>query len=161
MRDANQEELQVRLGVDRARLLRGVKRGYGPPPPYESIYRGGEVVMGDAALGAKGFYAALGYHLPHGCNEPPDYIGLELDFMRFLCQEEAGGWNTQSHGRALECQTWEREFLYKHVVEWVPVFCAEMFADAREDFYRGMAQLTRAFVVLDAEGLRSQDTRDH
>jgi TorA maturation chaperone TorD len=159
--DVPQEELLLRLGVDRTRLFRGLKRGHGPPPPYESLYRGGPSVMAEPALAVRKVYADAGYGLPAGSNELPDYVGLELDFMRFLCEAEARAWKEQGQGRALEHLTNGREFLSKHVVEWVPAFCDEVLTHAREDFYRGMAQITRAFVILDAGEPGSPDARRH
>ena len=39
-KDIPADELKTKLGVERTRLLRGVKPGYGPLPPYESVYCG-------------------------------------------------------------------------------------------------------------------------
>jgi len=111
--------------------------------------------MGEAALQVKKAYADLGYCLPQGWNELPDYVGIELDFLRYLCGEEAGAWKTGKKSRALVCLNKEKEFLCGHVLEWVPKFCDEVLASAKEDFYRGMAQVTKAFVAIEAERLRS------
>ena len=56
-------DLAEKLGVDRTRLYRGVAPGYGPPPPYESVWSsGGE---GTAILQAvAGVYREAGLARP-------------------------------------------------------------------------------------------------
>ncbi|UCC60948.1 MAG: molecular chaperone TorD family protein [Dehalococcoidia bacterium] len=158
--EANRDEMITRLGVDRTRLYRGLKRGYGPPPPYESVYQGSHTVMAESALQVKNVYSDCGYRPPPIGNEPPDYIGIEIDFLRFLCREEASSWRSQDKNKAQEYMNKEYDFLNNHVVSWIPRFCAEALTHAKEDFYRGISRLTSAYVVLDAERLQRLITKD-
>ena len=57
------QELSERLGVEFTRLFRGVKEGYGPPPPYESVYMGEGRVIGEATLEVMRFYTECGLGL--------------------------------------------------------------------------------------------------
>ncbi|MFC1848118.1 molecular chaperone [Chloroflexota bacterium] len=150
----NLEELITRLGIDRTRLFRGLKRGYGPPPPYESVYMGGHTVMGESALDVKKAYSSSGYLPQMQNNEPPDYIGIELDFLRFLCSGEAEAWGENDHGKAFDLLQKEKDFLQSHVATWAPKFCEEVINHAREDFYQGIAKLNRAFILIEAERLQ-------
>jgi TorA maturation chaperone TorD len=151
----NRDELITRLGVDRTRLFRGLKRGYGPPPPYECVYLGGHTVMGEAAMQVKEMYSDSGYNTKLKGNEPPDYVGIELDFLRFLCDKEAEAWQADDQSKASDYRKKEYEFLRNHVVEWVPRFCKEVLTHARENFYQGIARLTEGFVLMEAERLQS------
>lgn len=158
--EANRDELITRLGVDRTRLYRGLKRGYGPPPPYESVYQGSHTVMAGSALQVKRVYSDRGYRPPPIGNEPPDYVGIELDFLRFLCCEEAAAWRSRDKDKAQDYINTEYDFINNHVGSWVPRFCDEVLTHAREDFYRGIAMLTKIYVVLEAERLQSSISKD-
>ncbi len=157
----NQEELITRLGVDRTRLFRGLKRGYGPPPPYECVYLGGPIVMGEAAMQVKEMYSDSGYNTKLNGNEPPDYVGIELDFLRFLCEKEAEAWQADDQSKASNYRKKEYEFLCNHVVEWVPRFCKEALTHAKENFYQGIARLTEGFVLIETERLKSMVAEGH
>ena len=80
------EELCMDLMVQRTRLVRGVDPGYGPPPPYEAVYRcPHDCQESDLMLQVSDFYQNAGARLPLGKKERLDYIGLELDLMYFMC----------------------------------------------------------------------------
>ena len=118
------EEVHQGLSVDYTRLFRGIMPGYGPPPPYESVYRdGGRVLMGRSSVEVQRKYAAAGVQTPAEYNEPPDYIGLELDFMRFLAEKEAECWRKDERDSALAYLNMERDFLDEHIMKWIPGFC--------------------------------------
>ncbi len=153
--DKVNQELITRLGVDRTHLFRGLKRGYGPPPPYECVYLGEHSVMGEAAMQVKEMYSDSGYKPKLNGNEPPDYVGIELDFLRFLCDKEAEAWQADDRSKATDYRKKEYEFLRNHVVEWVPRFCKEALTHARESFYQGIARLTEGFVLMETERLQS------
>lgn len=148
-------ELLVRLGVERTRLFRGIKRGYGPPPPYESVYTGGRRVMGDEAQQIKNLYTEFGYPFSEATKELPDYVGLEIDFMRYLCGKEAQAWKAGNQSKAMSLLNIESDFMCKHVCEWVPRFCDEVLADAKETLYQGIARLTKAFILIETERLQT------
>jgi len=147
LRDSQQEGdrgLQE-LAVEATRLLRGLRPDYGPPPPYESVYREGGQVMGLSAQQVRQAFGEVGYTLPPG-GEPPDHVGIELDFMGHLCHREASA-------EAAEAATYQergRQFLREHLLPWVPRWCHQVAQQAHPGLYRGLAELTTAF--LQAEG---------
>jgi TorA maturation chaperone TorD len=49
----------------------------------------------------------------------------------------------------------ERNFLREHIMEWVPGFCERVADMAEFDFYRGIARMTKGFVVDDYETIVS------
>jgi TorA maturation chaperone TorD len=158
--EVNRDDLITRLGVDRTRLYRGLKRDYGPPPPYESVYQGSHTVMAESALQVKNVYSVWGYQPPPIGNEPPDYIGIEIDFLRFLCSEEAAALRSEDREKAQKCLNAENDLLNNHMVGWIPRFCAEAQNYAKEELYRGITRLTSVYVVLEAERLRSLLNKD-
>jgi TorA maturation chaperone TorD len=146
------EELQTELAVDRTRLLRGVKPGYGPPP-YESVYMGSSVEKPQmqATVSVRQAYAEAGVGLPEEMRDQPDFIGYELDFMRHLTDQEAQAWAEGNREEALEVMEKERAFLEEHIARWVPRFCEVMEKEARLGFYEGIARMTKGFVLDEAE----------
>jgi len=154
-RDVAEDDLVQSLAVERARLFRGIKRDYGPPPPYGSVYIEGDSVMNKSTLNVIKTYASFDYEVPEEWNELPDYISVELDFMRHLCNEEAAAWAAENESRAQACLTGKTEFLCGHLREWAPRFCDEVIRCADQDFYQAMARITRGFLMIDAERLSS------
>jgi len=148
-REQPEEEVLRRVSIDRTRLLRGVGPEHSPPPPYESVYREGRL-WGKSTVEVSQTYGRLGIKLPEAWTEPPDYIGIELDFMRLICLREKEAWQAGSADKAVEYLEAGRDFLKKHIVLWVPGFCEEMYNRAELNFYKGIAQLTRGFVEYDS-----------
>ena len=144
-----EEEVLRRVSIDRTRLLRGADPRHSPPPPYESVYREGRL-WGKSTVEVSQTYGRLGIKLPEAWTEPPDYIGIELDFMRLICLRGRKAWQAGSADKALEYLEAGRDFLKKHIVLWVPGFCEEMYNRAELNFYKGIARLTRGFVEYDS-----------
>lgn len=146
------EEVQQSLNVDRTRLFRGLMADYSPPPPYESVYREEtQLLMGKSTIAVREIYAKAGVGVPDDYKEPPDYIGIELDFMRFLAQKEAKSWKNKKRANALGYLKKEGDFLEGHIAKWVPRFCDKVIDMATLDFYRGIAKMTKGFITDDRE----------
>jgi len=146
------EQLRTELAVDRTRLLRGVKPDYGPPPPYESVYKGTEAKpLMNISSAVQRIYAEAGVNLPEEVKDRPDFIGIELDYMRFLTEKEAEAWSTGDQQEALKILEKERTFLEEHITDWIPRFCEVMFQEAQLDFFKGIAQMTQGFVLSETE----------
>jgi putative dimethyl sulfoxide reductase chaperone len=146
------DQVETDLAVERARLLRGIKPGYGPPPPYESVYRGtGETAVSQTMLEVQRAFAAAGASVPESAHEPVDYIGLELDLMRYLASKEAQAWRAGQEDQALAWLGKQKTFLTDHLVLWVPQFSELMAEQASLGFYQGIARITKGFVISDYE----------
>jgi TorA maturation chaperone TorD len=145
------EELKTSLAVERTKLLRGIKPGYGPPPPYEGVYAPtAQEALGQAMMNVKNIYAESGVVLPEEIHDQPDFIGFELDFMRHLTEKEAEAWAAENHEEVMRITEKERAFLDEHMLRWIPRFCDLMLQEAQLDFYRGVARLTKGFVKGEA-----------
>ncbi len=146
------EEVRTELAVERTRLVRGLKPGYGPPPPYESIYMSpDEQPELRATVAVVQAYADGGAAVPPEVRDQPDFIGFELDFMRHLADKEARAWQAGDREAALGTLQQELAFLRQHVNAWVPIYCNRMVEDAQLDFFRGIALMTAAHVLDDAQ----------
>ncbi|MFQ5854378.1 MAG: molecular chaperone [Anaerolineae bacterium] len=126
--------------------------------PFESVYRGRQVVDGQVVDGTvwgrwtkevQRLYALAGAELAGGAGELPDFIAVELDFMAFLCTREAEALAAGDGELARHFLALQKEFLVEHLSRWVDTLGDEMRAMARSGFYAGLAEMTQAFVSAD------------
>jgi TorA maturation chaperone TorD len=141
------EETLKNISKDWTRLFRGVVRD-GVLPPYESLYRP-ERLQRKPAQEINRLFSEMGVQVPEEWHQPSDYIGVELDFMRFLCEKEMRLRDDGEPNTLREAVEAENSFLEEHLALWVPIFCKKMFQQAHEDYYRGVARLTAGLVAYD------------
>jgi len=134
-------QLSTQLGVEYTRLLRGIKQGYGPPPPYESLYRENRL-LGETTLAVLRHYQQAGYGELEESVGPQDHIGAELKFMALLCHDEATVWQQEKTSKAMTIRAAQLVFLEQHLLSWVPDYCDRLQQEAQEPFYGAVARLT-------------------
>lgn len=149
------DELEKEIGVERTRLLRGVKPGYGPPPPFESVYGSPEWddVETYCIAAIVQLYSEAGLVLSSQTQEQADYIGVELDFLHHLCLKESEAWKEGCREGACSFMEMSASFLLEHAGKWIPKFCETMRTEAHHDLYRGVAFLTQGFIESELEQL--------
>lgn len=138
------------LSVDRTRILRGTGNTE-LQPPYEGAYKGRKNTV-TSALQVKKFYRKAGIIPDETVPEPPDYLCVELDFMRQLCLREQEQW--LSHDNVKDTILLEEAFLREHLGSWLGEFCSQAQKDALTDFYRGFVVILDSFVAIDKGYLR-------
>lgn len=143
--DLTDSEVAEELSVDYTRLMRGIKKDYGPPPPYESVYRDEGRVMGVSSLSVMKFYERSGYGIDLR-DELPDYIATEFKFMAILCFNESEALRRKDMAEFERLFRIERDFFNAHIITWIPKFCDVMYSEARTDFYKGIAILAKSFI---------------
>ncbi len=125
-------------------------------PPYESVYTSEEhLLMQDARDGAVSFYRSEGLDLPEGNSTPEDHVGFEMQFMALLVERACTALASGDEGEFTRLVRVQREFFAQHLANWLPAFVADIERHCKTDYYRGMAQLTRAFVAEEAEQLEA------
>lgn len=150
------EQVRQELAVQGARLFRGIAPGYGPPPPYEAVHRRpGAGVDADTLLSLRGFYREAAADLPSTSRERLDHVGIELDFMRFLCEEESRLWRSGDAGEAARYRRIQRRFLTAHLAPWVPGYCQRILAEQCAPFFHGLARALSGFLAEEARLLDS------
>lgn len=95
-------------------------------------------------------YRMAGMELPVSLVCRPDFIGSELEFMQRLCLQEVAAWQHNDYSAARIIQAMESAFLKEHLIRWVPRCCEFIITHTRLDFYRGMAYLTKGFILNEA-----------
>lgn len=151
--DLTEERVQM-LQEEFVRLLRGISPRHSPPPPYESVYREGKL-WGEATAAVCRIYAEWGLAPDKGRlgHEPPDHLGLELQFMGFLCARE------RRNGRTAPNRETQRAFLEKHL-DWIDMLREHVQAFDPDPFYEGLLALTQAWLRLHREYLSASSSTD-
>ena len=137
------------LSVDRTRILRGTGNT-GLQPPYEGAYKGRKNTV-TSALQVKKFYRRAGLIPDETVPDPPDYLCVELDFMRQLCLREQEQWS--SHANVKDTILLEEAFVREHLGSWLGEFCSQAQRDALTGFYRGFLLILDGFVNIDKDYL--------
>jgi TorA maturation chaperone TorD len=155
LRVLERQEDILELAIERTRLIRGVSSHNGPLPPYESVYRGEGMVMGESTKQVIDLYREVDYGLPKGWGDLPDYIGIELDFMAYLCRQETEAWQRGDPEVARDKQRQQQEFLANHLMQWAPSFYKQFSSHATNSFLKDVLNATHCFLELEAGELVS------
>ncbi len=150
-RGGNSGEFTEAVSVVFTKLFRGVKPGYSPLPPYESVYRDeAGRVFSELTVNVHQEYRRFGLDLSSGLeNEPPDHISFELEFMYLLCRREAEAWEKDDEDQALRLGHAERNFLTEHLLVWLPRLCNEIRKYDQLGLFSSLADLTEGWVNFD------------
>ena len=123
--------------------------GHKPCPPWSSVYMDGKsLVNGPTAQRVKATFRAHGFAAPVGNHEPWDHIAYELQYIvdlqkRALCLVQEGALEDASSSL-----TDAADFIQEYIQPWIGSFFNDIKESARVDFYRGLADTTRAVLAL-------------
>lgn len=132
------------LNIEMTRLIEGP--GLTPAVPYASYYLHDGRMMGPAALAVRRLYHAW-QAVPVGdARLPDDHIALELGFLAYLAERAAE--DPMETTKALQAG---QELIVRHLLPWLPRFCAALAAATSTPFFRGLAELTEAAVDNDLD----------
>ncbi len=125
--------------------------------PFESVFREPYVdgkgrqrrrLMGETSRHVMTFYSAAGseFERHEVLGKMPDFIGAELEFMRYLCEQEAEAAGRGDDDQATELRTLQRRFLDEHLAKWVDDLCDKIVAGDENGYFAAIAGVMRAFV---------------
>jgi len=118
--------------------------------PHESFYVDEKKHLGGhVTVGVQRYYEAAAAQLTGACIELPDHMGVELEFMKFLCDIEAQLWQEPNWEGLQRCLEFQNGFLAEHLLQWHRALCDKILAEADLGLYRALARLTNDF--LEAE----------
>lgn len=145
------ETLTLELAQEHTRLFCGISEEYGPPPPYESMWREG-VLMGESTVQVAQCYLAAGYQ-PEGRFAPLDHLVEELRFMASLCNAAHEAQTAGNRELADPLRDLQRRFLGEHLGVWIGTYCSKIAELSRAALYRSLAEVTAAVIAQDAAAL--------
>jgi TorA maturation chaperone TorD len=144
------EDVQRELAVDWTLLFRGVSPAYGPQPPYEGMFLPEQGDHLEVMQAVSDTYRDMGVETINESFNRPDYLGIELAVMGFFAQEEAKAYNNGATQDALNISTKAKHFMIEHIGQWAPKFIEEADLHAKTEFYKGVLQLIRGVISIDA-----------
>lgn len=118
--------------------------------PHESYYLDeNKRVGGHITVSVFQYYENAAAQLSPACIDLPDHMGVELEFMKFLCGLEAQFWHEQNEEGLRKCLDFQNAFLADHLLLWYRPLCEKVIEETSLGLYRALARLTMVF--LDAE----------
>ncbi|MCX7168545.1 MAG: molecular chaperone TorD family protein [Rhodocyclales bacterium] len=132
--------------------------------PHESYYADkNQRVGGHVTAAVKLYYDNAAAELTGACLELPDHMGVELEFMQFLCDIETQFWNGPDFDGLQRCLEFQNGFLSEHLLCWHRELCEKILNETGLEIYRALATLTlefleaeRIFVPVLAQGIHSE-----
>jgi TorA maturation chaperone TorD len=145
------EVLTLKLAQEHTRLFCGISEEYGPPPPYESLWREGRL-MGETTVQVAKCYVEAGYQ-PDGRFAPLDHLVEELRFMAALCNAEHEARTTGDAELVAQLRDKQQRFLAEHLGAWIGDYSRKIAEQSTEALYRSLAQVAATVVSQDAAEL--------
>lgn len=147
--EADSENMSEDLQAEFTRLFLGIREGYGPPPPYESLHREGRL-MGESTEAVLSHYRDQGFGVIDEAVGPQDHIGAELKYLAFLCYRESEAWMQGDSEGGKACLAAQGEFLDRHLLRWAPDYCQLVQTETGVPFFRAVAELTAITIDQDS-----------
>jgi TorA maturation chaperone TorD len=82
-----------------------------------------------------------------------DHIGIELEFMHHLCEAQIKAEKEEDAEAVKELENVQKEFLYKHLLQWAPMYLLNVKYESRTPLYSDIADMTMEFILSDYEYL--------
>lgn len=153
----NVDEKLEYLAADYAKVFLAAGQADGKAAfPYESVYTSEGKECGGVDLHLNALYLSKGLEInPDMFRIEADHIGLEFSYMAKLCQIQAECCENKDSNKAEETIKEQIEFYKDHFGKWITAFATDIYKLADEDFYKGFAKITKGFLTLEKEMLKS------
>lgn len=155
VRKTGEEDLDE-LAADYAKVFLAAGAADGKAAfPYASVYLDRkQSVGGDMDQKMKALYLARGRRPdPDSYRTTHDHLGLMLEYMAVLCEEQYEAADTEDLPRLKTLFDEQRDFLKKDLLSWVYSFTADVIRYAQPGFYPGAALITNGFLRKENEFL--------
>jgi TorA maturation chaperone TorD len=154
------DEQFIHLQADYTRLFVGI--GNTLAPCWESVYFDEDVmIFQEQTLQVRQWYRRFGLEPEKLYSEPDDHIGLELSFLAYLAQLGLQALEENDETRFEQILYAQRQFISEHPLRWVSEWTRLVNKYARTDFYRGLALLAHGSLLVIAEQLQTEITKEY
>jgi len=131
--------------------------------PYESVYRpqgagsrGG--LCGPATAAVERLYLKEGLEPSTGVTELPDHVGVELEFMAYLCGQALEAMRAGDRALLVEYRRRQQHFFRQHLEAWVRLLAEHLASQAQTSLYRFLGNFLNLFLALEENlNFRSED----
>lgn len=144
------------LAIDYVRTFIGHGvNGYSAAYPFESVYTSERRLLMQEAR-AEVLETLRENNLKRGSwNEGEDHIALELEFMQRTSLRCADALDAGNEDEAIKQLNVQHMFMKDHLLNWIPLFVADVHKFSKTGFYRGLGTLLWGYVEFD-EGIVSE-----
>lgn len=105
--------------------------------PYGSVHlERHRSVMGETTLKVQHCYQEAGLQV--ALQEPPDHIAIELEFIHYLCLQEAAARSAGDQQKARHSLESQIDFIAT-LMTWIPGFASQIKTGADTGYYRALA----------------------
>jgi len=118
----------------------------GPPVPIrEDLHRNQPAGVREDIVR---FYEFFGYGLEEQFQWSPDHLSIELEFMHYLCYQEAEQ-SAADDGDAVSFQLAQSDFTERHLVSWVSELATKVAGQQPDGLYARLLAAMSEFLVKD------------
>ena len=115
--------------------------------PYQSLYQEeGNLLMGEARGQVYHTFKASALKVAERIDLPEDHLSFICSYMAYLCEATIEALSKEDTELALTLIDQQRTFFENHIHCWVPNFIDQASAFVETRFYRGVLELTSAFI---------------
>ena len=127
----------------------------GQCPPYEAEYGTSpdSLLRPHLLADLSAFYRAFDLEVEDRLGERSDFVGLECEFVAFLCMKQDYAASHNEHELVRQVESAHRKFLSDHLGHWVPAFAARLSSKYPKGFLASLTHLLVAMVKLDARDM--------
>ncbi|MEW6714429.1 MAG: molecular chaperone TorD family protein [Nitrospirota bacterium] len=120
--------------------------------PHEGVFLDKEMRLGGkVTVSVRQYYEKAGAEILNECIEMPDHLGIELEFMSFLCRMEAELRMKKDFSALQRCLELQAGFLEEHLLKWASQCCEKIMAKTSCGFYRAIAYLIMEYLKAEEE----------
>lgn len=120
--------------------------------PHEGVFLDKEMRLGGkVTVSVRQFYERAGAGILDECIEMPDHLGIELEFMAFMCRMEAELRMKKDFSALQRCLELQAGFLEEHLLKWAFQCCEKIIEKTSFGFYRAVAYLIMDFLKDEEE----------
>lgn len=120
--------------------------------PHEAAYLDTEKRLGGRiTIGVSQFYERAGANVQENCIDMPDHLGMELEFMSFLCKIERESWEKAELESLQKCVELQKIFLEDHLLKWIYLCCEKIIEKEEYGFYKAVARSITEFMKNEEE----------
>jgi TorA maturation chaperone TorD len=124
--------------------------------PYETFYtREDQMIETGGANPVTDIYSAYNFMVDFEIARvvSTDHIGIELEFMHHLCEAQIKAEKEEDAEAVKELENVQKEFLYKHLLQWAPMYLLNVKYESRTPLYSDIADMAMEFILSDYEYL--------
>ncbi len=123
--------------------------------PHEAVYRDKEKRLGGkVTMDVSQFYEKAGASILNSCIEMPDHLGMELEFMGFLCKMERELRENADYPSLDNCIYLQKTFIDEHLIKWVYPCCEKIVERSTYGFYKAIAHMITEFIKSEDDYLK-------